>query len=70
MKANVQRVKHNETGNIYMVLAHATTTTKAATGESVIVYCPDDEENTIYVKEQKEFYETFTEVGLWGGADG
>jgi Pyruvate/2-oxoacid:ferredoxin oxidoreductase delta subunit len=56
------KFKHNKTGNIYRLLAHAIDCTNSRDGTACIVYCPDDAENTIYVREDQEFFDKFTEI--------
>jgi hypothetical protein len=48
-----------KTGNIYRHLAIAVDATNERDGLLVVVYCPDDDEHTIYVREQEEFYTKF-----------
>jgi hypothetical protein len=54
------RFKNNKTGDIYIQLAYATDCTNSRDGTSVVVYCPDDNEHTIYVREYDEFEKKFT----------
>lgn len=56
------KFKHNKTGNVYRLLAYATDCTNARDGTSSIVYCSEDNENTIYVREQQEFFDKFSEI--------
>ena len=55
--------KHKKTGNIYRQLAIATDCTNSRDGVVVVVYCPDDNGHTIYVREQAEFDEKFELCG-------
>ena len=50
---------NKKTGDIHILLAYAIDTTNERTGLPVIVYCPDDDGNTIYVREESEFMEEF-----------
>ena len=52
--------RHNKTGNIYRHLAIAVDATNSRDGTFVVVYCPDDDEHTIYVREVDEFESKFT----------
>lgn len=56
------RWRNNKTGAVYRWLAAATDSTNARDGLAVVVYCPDDDEHTIYVRELAEFEEKFTRV--------
>lgn len=56
------KVKHNKTGKIYRLLAHAIDSTNSRDGMAYIVYCPDDDENTIYVRDKREFFDKFTQA--------
>ena len=51
--------KNKKTGKTYMLLAHAIDSTNERNGLSVIIYCPDDDGNSIYVREESEFMEKF-----------
>lgn len=53
------RYRHKKTGNIYRHLAWATDCTNERDGTSVVIYCPDDDEHTIYVRDAKEHEEKF-----------
>lgn len=44
-----------ETNKIYLHLATGVDLTKGREDALVVIYCPDDEEHTVFVKEQKEF---------------
>lgn len=50
---------HKKTGKRYRFLASAVDCTNARAGNSVVVYCPDDDEHTIYVRDSSEFAEKF-----------
>lgn len=54
--------KHKKTGNLYRHLAIGTDCTNSRDGESVVVYCPDNDENTIYIREKNEFHDRFEQV--------
>ena len=67
----VQRARHNKTGNIYLILkVGAIDCTNERDGTRVVVYAPADNENTIYIREEAEFFDKFSEMDTWGGADG
>jgi len=51
--------KHLKTGAIYRYLATGVDCTNIREGALVVIYCPDDDEHTIYVREESEFYEKF-----------
>jgi hypothetical protein len=53
------KYRNLKTGNIYRHLAVAVDATNERDGLLVVVYCPDDNEHTIYVREQEEFYTKF-----------
>lgn len=50
---------HKKTGKQYRWLAAAVDCTNGRGSHMVVVYCPDDCENTIYVRDEKEFFEKF-----------
>jgi hypothetical protein len=54
--------RHRKTGKMYRHLAHGTDCTNSRDGTSVVVYCPDDNEHTIYVRDTAEFHEKFEMV--------
>lgn len=62
--------RNNKTGKRYLLLAAATDCTNCRDGTPVVVYCPDDDEHTIYVRELSEFEAKFTELGAMGGGNG
>lgn len=51
--------KNKKTGNIYRHLAFGINATNKVDGQKVVIYCPDNNEHTIFVREEKEFFETF-----------
>lgn len=58
---------HKKTGNVYRHLAVAVDATNARENLPVeqrlmVVYCPDDDEHTIYVRDQAEFEDGRFEV--------
>lgn len=55
------RYRHKKTGHIYLHLAVATDATSDQ-WRVVVVYCPDDNEYSIYVREQGEFEAEFEMV--------
>jgi len=59
---------NNKTGKRYRWLAAATDCTNSRDGLPVVVYCPDNNEHTIYVREQSEFESKFTEIAADHGA--
>jgi len=54
------KYKHNKTGNIYRHLAHGIDCTNSRDGTPVIVYCPENKENTVFTIETKEFNQKFS----------
>ena len=51
--------KNKKTDDVHILLAYAIDTTNERTGLPVIVYCPDDDGNTVNVMESSEFMEEF-----------
>lgn len=58
--------RHNKTGNRYRLLACGIDSTNERDGLPVVVYCPDDDEHSIYVRELREFEAKFTAIGIDG----
>jgi hypothetical protein len=56
--------RNKKTGGQYQWLAAGIDCTNSRDGATVVVYCPVDDEHTIYVREQAEFYEKFEPVQL------
>lgn len=54
--------KHKKTGNIYVYLCVGIDATNDRNGLPVVIYHPQDKENTVYVREEKEFFEKFEPV--------
>lgn len=54
--------RHLKTGNLYRLLTVAVDCTNALNGRSVAIYCPDDNEHSIYVRELEEFESRFVPV--------
>lgn len=51
--------RNKKTGKIYRHLAVGVDTTNERDGLFVVIYCPDDNEHSIYVRERDEFYRKF-----------
>ena len=51
--------KNKKTGDIHILLAYAIDTTNERNSLPVIIYCPDDDGNIVYVMESSEFMEGF-----------
>ena len=51
--------RNKKTGNIYRKLAIGVDHTNERDGTLVVIYCPDDNEHTIFVREENEFEEKF-----------
>jgi hypothetical protein len=49
------------TGKRYRWLAAGIDCTNARDGLPVVVYCPDDDEHTVFVRDQAEFADKFQE---------
>jgi len=56
------KFRHKKSGNIYRLLAYGVCKTDAYDGAPLVIYCPDDDGNTIYVRDEKEFFEKFEEI--------
>ena len=54
--------RHKKTGKMYRHLAHGTDCTNSRDGTGVVVYCPDDNEHSIFVREVWEFHEKFESI--------
>jgi len=68
--SKVPRARHNKTGNVYMILkVGAIDRTNSRDGTRVVVYAPDDNENSISVREEVEFFDNFSEMDIFGGAE-
>jgi hypothetical protein len=52
--------RHDKTGKLYRLLAHGIDRTNSRDGTGVVLYCPQDNENTIFVRETVEFHEKFS----------
>ncbi len=51
---------HTKTGKTYLLLATGVDCTNSRDGTAVAIYCPDDDQHTIYVRDLKEFDDRFT----------
>lgn len=51
--------KNNKTGNLYRYLAMADNESNLGRCERMMVYCPDDNEHSIFVMNEVEFCEKF-----------
>lgn len=51
--------RNRRTGKHYRMLAMATDSTNLRCGNLMVVYCPDDDGNTIYVRDEEEFMRKF-----------
>lgn len=58
------KYRHKKTGRIYLWLAAGTDCTNSRNwlDREVAIYCPDDDQHTIYVRERAEFEEKFEMV--------
>lgn len=53
------RYKNKKSGGVYIRLANGIDATNSRDGLPVIVYCPEDNGNSIFIRDEKEFYEKF-----------
>lgn len=58
----MKKFKNNKHGTIYLLLHHAIEATIVREGETFVVYRAEDGKETIFVRDQDEFYENFTEI--------
>lgn len=56
------RFRNKKNKKIYIYLADGIDCTNIREGTKVAIYHPDDNENTIYVRESKEFFNKFERV--------
>ena len=54
--------RNKKTGGLYYRLATGIDTTNSRDGLTVVIYCPADNENTIYVQDEGEFDRKFEVV--------
>ena len=57
--SGLMRYRNKKTGNVYRRLASAIDATNARDGTLMIVYCPDDNEHSIFVRDATEFDNKF-----------
>ena len=50
---------HKKTEKLYRLIAFGTDATNVRDGVQVVVYCPVNDKNRIFVREQFEFYKKF-----------
>lgn len=62
MHRSIRKFKLKSSGKINDLLGFATYLGKGKAAESVIVYCPDDQGNSIYVRDSSDFDEFFEPV--------
>lgn len=55
--------RHKRTARRYRWLAAGIDCTNSRDGLTVVIYCPDDDEHTLFVRDQAEFYAKFEPVG-------
>ena len=53
------RYRNKKNGNTYRMLARGIDTTNGRNGTLVVVYCPDDNSHSIYVRDESEFFQKF-----------
>jgi hypothetical protein len=58
------RFKNKKTGKIFFKLHSGLDVTTSRVGTMVVIYQPDNYEKTIFVMEEKEFYEKFELLDL------
>jgi hypothetical protein len=56
------KFRNKKTGNIYRLISYAVDCTNERDGTPVVVYCPDSEKETIYIREKEEFFKKFEAV--------
>lgn len=56
------RFRHKKTGYIYSLLCYARDCTNSRNGTGVVVYCTQDDENTVFVREEQEFFQKFEPI--------
>lgn len=54
--------KNKKNGKTYRYLAVGIDCTNSRDGTMVVIYCPDDDDHSVYVREYGEFYEKFEEL--------
>lgn len=58
----MRKFKNKKTGDIYIFVAAGIDCTNSRDGTPVVVYYQDNKENTIFVREESEFYEKFEPI--------
>jgi hypothetical protein len=58
----MRKFKNKKTGDIYVFAAVGLDCTNSRDGTPVVVYYPDNKENTIFIREESEFYEKFEPI--------
>lgn len=51
--------KHKKTGKLYRHMAFATDATNSRDGLNVVVYCEEDNPQSVFVRETSEFFDKF-----------
>ena len=51
--------RHLKTGKAYRLLAHAMDTSEGRGDRAVAIYCPADDQHTLYVRDLEEFEARF-----------
>ena len=54
--------RNKKTGDTYRHLAHAIDATNQRHGAPLVVYCPDDNEHSIFVRDAAEFERKFKPI--------
>ena len=54
--------RNNKNLNIYKILYHATDCTNSRDGTKMVVYCPIDRLEQVFVRDEAEFMVKFTKV--------
>ena len=62
LRMPVRPVIHKKSGNRYLLIAGGVDCTNERDGTPVAIYCPDDNQHTIYVRDMVEFNEKFRYV--------
>jgi len=54
--------RNNKNQNLYKILHHATDCTNSRDGTKMVVYCPVDRLEQVFVRDEAEFMVKFTQI--------
>lgn len=54
-----KKFRNKKTGNIYQLISYALDCTNERDGTPVVLYCPEKQPETLYVREKEEFFRKF-----------